>query len=85
MLRILSGNLAPVSRLIASPVRFCSHMKLPTLFDQEGNLVPLDDKMDYFRMFGLDRKFNIEIIQLSKTFKSLQTHLHPDKVNIDNE
>ena len=55
-------------------------MKLPTLFDRDGNLVPLDDKMDYFQMFGLERKFNIEVIELSKTFKSLQTNLHPDKV-----
>merc|ERR1719342_1561304 len=30
-------------------------------------------------MFGLERKFKIELIELSKTFKSLQTNLHPDK------
>ena len=81
MLAILSGRLLPVSRPLAGPLRFCSQVKLPTLFDGEGNLVPLDDKMDYFKMFGLEREFNIELIQLSKTFKSLQTQLHPDKVS----
>ena len=80
MLRILFGKMSPVCRQYAGSVRLCSQMKLPTLFDRDGNLVPLDDKMDYFQMFGLERKFNIEVIELSKTFKSLQTNLHPDKV-----
>jgi len=54
-------------------------VKLPELFDNEGNLIALDDKMDYFKLFGLERKFNIEITDLSNTFKSLQRNLHPDK------
>ena len=44
-------------------------------------MIALDDKMDYFKLFGLERKFNIEITDLSNTFKSLQRNLHPDKVS----
>ena len=59
-------------------------MKLPELFDEDGNLMPLDERMDYFKLFGLERKFNIEITDLSNTFKSLQRNLHPDKVSVRN-
>ena len=80
MLRILSANLRP-SLNFAGRIRFCSQVKLPELFDKDGNLLPLDDKMDYFQLFGLERQFNIEITDLSNTFKSLQRNLHPDKVS----
>ena len=80
MLRILSANLRPSLSLVGH-IRFCSQVKLPELFDNEGNLIALDDKMDYFKLFGLERKFNIEITDLSNTFKSLQRNLHPDKVS----
>ena len=43
--------------------------------------MPLDERMDYFKLFGLERKFTIEITDLSNTFKSLQRNLHPDKVS----
>ena len=81
MLRILSANLRP-SLNFAGRIRFCSQVKLPELFDKDGNLLPLDDKMDYFQLFGLERHFNIEITDLSNTFKSLQRNLHPDKVSL---
>ena len=80
MLRIFSANLRP-SLSLAGRIRFCSQVKLPELFDKDGNLIPLDDGMDYFKLFGLERKFNLEITDLSNTFKSLQRNLHPDKVS----
>ena len=80
MLRIFSANLRP-SLSLTGPIRFCSQVKLPELFDKDGNLIPLDDRMDYFKLFGLERKFNLEITDLSNTFKSLQRNLHPDKVS----
>ena len=80
MLRIFSANLRP-SLSQAGRIKFCSQVKLPELFDKDGNLVPLDDRIDYFKLFGLERKFNIEISDLSNTFKSLQRNLHPDKVS----
>ena len=81
MLRIFSANLRPYLSF-AGRIRFCSQVKLPELFDKDGNLIPLDDRMDYFKLFGLERKFNLEISDLSNTFKSLQRNLHPDKVSL---
>ena len=82
-------------RLTARPLRslishvsargFCDatpgSSKLPTLFDTEGRVLPYDNSLDHFSMFGLDKSFNVEISDVAQTFKNLQRQLHPDKVS----
>ena len=83
-------------RLTARPLRsliisrfsargFCDSApgsKLPTLFDSEGKVMPFDNSLNHFSMFGLDKSFNVEISDVAKTFKNLQRQLHPDKVSL---
>ena len=54
--------------------------KMPTLFDSEGRVLPFDNSINHFSMFGLDKSFNVEISDVAQTFKNLQRQLHPDKV-----
>ena len=81
-------------RLTARPLRslishvsargFCDTApgsKLPTLFDSDGRVLPYDNSLDHFSMFGLDKSFNVEISDVAQTFKNLQRQLHPDKVS----
>ena len=64
-------------------LRFCSSSSvLPQLFNNEGRVKELDNNMDYFCMFGVDKSFTVEVPELAKTFKNLQRQLHPDKVRI---
>ena len=70
-------NIANCQRLWSSD----SGPKLPTLFSSDGRVVELDQKMDYFTLFGFERSFNLEIADVAKIYKNLQKQLHPDKVS----
>ncbi|CAL4044110.1 Fe-S protein assembly co-chaperone HscB [Buchnera aphidicola] len=41
--------------------------------------------MNYFELFNLPEKFNIEIVELSKKFHQLQRKFHPDLFNTQSE
>ena len=80
-------------RLVARPLRTLCHIsqrsfcdvavgsKLPTLFDSDGRVLPFDNSINHFAMFGLDWSFNVEISEVAQTYKNLQRQLHPDKVS----
>nr|XP_043609721.1 iron-sulfur cluster co-chaperone protein HscB homolog [Erigeron canadensis] len=46
-----------------------------------GSIQPVDHSVDYFTIFGLERKFNIDDRTLEGTYKNWQKKLHPDLVH----
>ncbi|KAD5508546.1 hypothetical protein R6Q59_030810 [Mikania micrantha] len=46
-----------------------------------GSVQPVDHSVDYFRIFGLERKFDIEDGSLEGMYKNWQKKLHPDLVH----
>ncbi|KAK9072725.1 hypothetical protein SSX86_009160 [Deinandra increscens subsp. villosa] len=46
-----------------------------------GSVQPVDHSVDYFRIFGLDRRFDIEDGSLEGMYKNWQKKLHPDLVH----
>ncbi|KAL4591872.1 hypothetical protein LXL04_004846 [Taraxacum kok-saghyz] len=46
-----------------------------------GSIQPVDHSVDYFRIFGLERKFDIEVGSLEGKYKDWQKKLHPDLVH----
>jgi len=63
---------------LAYQVRFCSS-KLPKLFDGGGKVLKPDKSLDYYSIFGLEKSFSVDVLELSQTYKQLQRQLHPDK------
>ena len=57
----------------------CSNLALPKLFDTEGKVMKVSKDLDYFSLFGLERNFVLDTIELSYKYKHLQRQLHPDK------
>ncbi|KAL3839394.1 hypothetical protein ACJIZ3_023985 [Penstemon smallii] len=54
----------------------------PFLFCQACRTVqPVNHSIDYFRIFGLERKYNIEGGELEGKYKDWQKKLHPDLVH----
>eukprot|EP00092_Neocalanus_flemingeri_P027390 GFUD01029706.1.p2 GENE.GFUD01029706.1~~GFUD01029706.1.p2 ORF type:complete len:210 (+),score=53.52 GFUD01029706.1:951-1580(+) len=75
--RLLSRNVV-FSLGLSKQIRFfCS--KLPKLFDGGGKVVKPDKSLDYYSIFGLDKSFNVDTLDLAQTYKQLQRQLHPDK------
>ncbi|PWA92233.1 DNAJ heat shock N-terminal domain-containing protein [Artemisia annua] len=46
-----------------------------------GCVQPVDQKVDYFSIFGLERRFDIDDGSLEGTYKNWQKKLHPDLVH----
>ncbi|XP_042475388.1 iron-sulfur cluster co-chaperone protein HscB homolog, partial [Macadamia integrifolia] len=46
---------------------------------------PVDSSVDYFQIFGLDKKYEIEDCSLEKKYKDWQKKLHPDLVHSKSE
>lgn len=46
---------------------------------------PLDQSVDYFQIFGLEKKYDIEVDNLEGMYKSWQKKLHPDLVHSKSE
>ncbi|KAL6559081.1 hypothetical protein OROHE_006450 [Orobanche hederae] len=54
----------------------------PFLFCQACRGVqPVDESIDYFQIFGLGRKYSLEVEELEKKYKDWQKKLHPDLVH----
>jgi len=64
-------------------VRFASQNKgFVDLFEPEGGMKAPPKEFDHFKLFGLDRSFNIDTVLLAQVYKSLQRQLHPDKFSL---
>ncbi|GAB2254862.1 hypothetical protein Droror1_Dr00008640 [Drosera rotundifolia] len=50
-----------------------------------GVVQPADEAVDYFRIFGLEKKFDIELGGLEGKYKGWQKKLHPDLVHSKSE
>ncbi|KAI3791614.1 hypothetical protein L2E82_05470 [Cichorium intybus] len=50
-----------------------------------GSVQPVDHSVDYFTIFGLERKFDIEVGSLEGKYKDWQKKLHPDLVHTKSE
>ncbi|XP_045595686.1 co-chaperone protein HscB homolog isoform X2 [Procambarus clarkii] len=50
-----------------------------------NTLQPLDKKLDYFKLMGIERVYNIDTQVLAKTFRKLQVQFHPDKFSLKAE
>lgn len=46
---------------------------------------PVDHSVDYFQIFGLERKYDIEVENLDGKYKEWQKKLHPDLVHSKSE
>ncbi|KVH90563.1 uncharacterized protein LOC112521270 [Cynara cardunculus var. scolymus] len=68
--------------------RYCWNCKSQGPFlncESCGSVQPVDHSIDYFRIFGLDRKFDIEDGSLEGKYKDWQKKLHPDLVHTKSE
>ncbi|KAL9230921.1 hypothetical protein vseg_006212 [Gypsophila vaccaria] len=66
----------------------CSSFTTSDLFlvcDSCGCIQPLDDSLDYFRIFGLEKEFDIDEGSLEGKYKDWQKKLHPDLVHSKSE
>ncbi|CAO1342627.1 unnamed protein product [Diamesa serratosioi] len=43
------------------------------------SLLQIDQKIDFFQLFGLETKHQLDATELTKKFRNLQSQLHPDK------
>ncbi|KAI3716625.1 hypothetical protein L1987_67622 [Smallanthus sonchifolius] len=62
----------------------CWNCKTPRPFlicQSCGSVQPVDHSVDYFMIFGLERKFDIEDGSLEGMYKNWQKKLHPDLVH----
>ncbi|GLT38517.1 hypothetical protein SLA2020_127610 [Shorea laevis] len=58
----------------------------PFLFcDSCRTIQPVDFSVDYFQIFGLERKYDIEVDSLEGKYKGWQKKLHPDLVHSKSE
>ncbi|KAJ8304810.1 hypothetical protein KUTeg_018393 [Tegillarca granosa] len=55
------------------------------LFFCECGVVQSVAEVDYFRLFGIERTFDIDVNELSVRLKELQKMLHPDKYTLKSE
>lgn len=53
--------------------------------DSCRSVQPLDSSVDYFQIFGLEKKYDIEDINLEGKYKGWQKKLHPDLVHSKSE
>nr|POE83081.1 iron-sulfur cluster co-chaperone protein hscb, mitochondrial [Quercus suber] len=51
----------------------------------DAGVVPLDQSVDYFQIFGLERKYDIGVENLEGKYKDWQKKLHPDLVHSKSE
>ncbi|XP_019058430.1 PREDICTED: iron-sulfur cluster co-chaperone protein HscB, mitochondrial isoform X2 [Tarenaya hassleriana] len=59
---------------------------LPFLFCESCRSVqPVDDSVDYFQIFGLEKKYDIDVGSLERKYKDWQKKLHPDLVHNKSE
>lgn len=50
------------------------------LFCEQCNYIQTpSERNNFFKMFGIDEKFDIDLKDLTKNFRKLQSQLHPDK------
>ncbi|XP_076903856.1 iron-sulfur cluster co-chaperone protein HscB homolog [Bidens hawaiensis] len=59
----------------------CNAQKPFLICQSCGSVQPVDHSVDYFMIFGLERKFDIEDGSLEGMYKNWQKKLHPDLVN----
>ncbi|XP_076888923.1 iron-sulfur cluster co-chaperone protein HscB homolog [Bidens hawaiensis] len=59
----------------------CNAQKPLLICQSCGSVQPVDHSVDYFMIFGLERKFDIEDGSLEGMYKSWQKKLHPDLVH----
>ncbi|KAI7725794.1 hypothetical protein M8C21_013965 [Ambrosia artemisiifolia] len=59
----------------------CKTQKPFLICESCGCVQPVDQKVDYFKIFGLERKFDIEDGSLEGMYKDWQKKLHPDLVH----
>ncbi|KAJ0778127.1 putative DnaJ domain, co-chaperone Hsc20, co-chaperone HscB oligomerization [Helianthus annuus] len=59
----------------------CKTQKPFLICESCGCVQPVDHSVDYFRIFGLERKFDIEDGSLEGIYKNWQKKLHPDLVH----
>ncbi|KAB1222536.1 Iron-sulfur cluster co-chaperone protein HscB, mitochondrial [Morella rubra] len=50
-----------------------------------SSVQPLDQSVDYFQIFGRERKYDIEVQNLERKYKDWQKKLHPDLVHSKSE
>nr|XP_009759511.1 PREDICTED: iron-sulfur cluster co-chaperone protein HscB, mitochondrial isoform X1 [Nicotiana sylvestris] len=50
-----------------------------------GSVQPVDQSVDYFHIFGLEKKYGIEGENLERKYKDWQRKLHPDLVHTKSE
>jgi len=79
---IIKTNLIPKANKNAILQRsMCSEaspVKIPKIFNEEGQIIKPEQNMSYFTLFGLERTFDVDIGRLAKIYKQLQRQLHPD-------
>ncbi|CAL1395427.1 unnamed protein product [Linum trigynum] len=66
----------------------CDAQPEPGLFlvcDSCGVIQPVDRSLDYFRLFGLEKKYEIGDAHLHDNYKDWQKKLHPDLVHSKSE
>lgn len=44
-----------------------------------GVVQEIDPNINYFKIFGIEQNFNIDLTSLTKAFRLLQAQIHPDK------
>ncbi|XP_071700939.1 iron-sulfur cluster co-chaperone protein HscB homolog [Rutidosis leptorrhynchoides] len=59
----------------------CNNQRPFLICESCGSIQPADHSIDYFKIFGLERKFDIDDGSLEGTYKSWQKKLHPDLVH----
>lgn len=56
------------------------NLSLVNIFDEQKNhLIKPKTDLDYFKVFGLDPGYDLDVRDLAKVFRQAQTILHPDK------
>ncbi|KAK9699254.1 hypothetical protein RND81_08G163100 [Saponaria officinalis] len=63
----------------------CPTSELFLVCDSCGCIQPLDHSLDYFQIFDLEQKFDIEEASLEGKYKDWQKKLHPDLVHSKSE
>ncbi|XP_072033025.1 iron-sulfur cluster co-chaperone protein HscB-like [Amphiura filiformis] len=56
-----------------SAVFFCHECKA---------ILPVDDELTYFQVMQCEQRYDLDVNELTQTFRSLQRQLHPDKYSI---
>ncbi|GAB4857176.1 hypothetical protein Ancab_015084 [Ancistrocladus abbreviatus] len=59
--------------------------KISLVCESCGSIQPVDHSVDYFQIFGLEKKFDIEEGSLEGKYKVWQKKLHPDLVHSKSE